>query len=223
MPSYTVDEIIEHIPNDYAGLDRTIFTTGGSTVYMFHKPENSPEPGTVLDGTIAYDKRQNMKFTKAKSGVWANQAPPLPPAPVTPAAQVGIPTPAGAPAMPKPTPPQVTRQPNKVYKADPDKMKQEFTLEQARNMSIQRQVALKAAVDLISLSAPYSSRGFSKIYTDMMALLSEPDWRKFQIQDDDQPTSESDDYIPTAAEVDALDGAETLDRALELAIERDTD
>lgn len=74
-----------------------------------------------------------------------------------------------------PAPPTQER----TYRADPDKMKQEFTLEQARNMSIQRQVAVKGAVDLVVAGKAHD---IMLAYVDLMTLLAEPDWYKFKME-----------------------------------------
>lgn len=218
MAIYKVDEIIATLDRDYKDLSRTYFMVGGQEIYIFHKPENAPKAGQELEGTIAYDKSNHLKFTKAKTGQFANTSqgieqrlveatnPPL----VAP-----VPMPAQKP-IPAPLPPaQVTKQPEKVFRADLDKMKQDFTLQQATNMSIQRQVAVKGAVDLIVAKARLYSQ-FYETYTDIMELLSEPNWRNFKLSKEEVPI-ENYDRIPLEEDVDAMDGAEAFDRAIQRA------
>jgi hypothetical protein len=231
--SYEVEEITATEPNAFNGLDKTWFITGGASVYMFHKTANTPKVGDILEGSITYDRGQNMKFTRAKTGQYAS------PAPVTPAQdpritqQVSLQDFADAkPPLPKPMEKSpVTQQLDRVYKADPDKMKQEYTLAQATNMSIQRQTAVKAAVELIihGESKDYDTEHLYKCYTDIMILLSEPDWTKFATPMDEKyenelPPVENYEDGPTDEEVAAVDGDgfdNDLDRAMNNAIAKD--
>lgn len=162
MPNYTVETIVSTTPNvDQYGNSRTVFTTGGNAVYMTHQPKNTPTTGSVLDGTVAPDRAKNLKFTKTPWNPDASQAP----APVTAAPQ-----PPTAPSTQAAAGPRAS-----TYKADPDKMKQEFSLEKARNMSIQRQVAAKGAIDLV-VAGKVEYNAFYQTYAAIMHLLSEPDW-----------------------------------------------
>ncbi len=211
MATYKIDEIITTLDKDFKGLSRTYFTVDGAEVYMFHQPDNKPQAGQEIEGIIAYDKSQKLKFTRAKTGQWANTSSNIEQRLVE---TTSAPLVASAP---KPTPaplprPSVTKQPDKVYKADPDKMKQDFTLQQATNMSIQRQVALKATIDLIVEDARKYSQ-LHETYTDIMGLLSEPDWRKF-IPDLHEVSIENYDRIPTDEDIENMDGAEAFDRAI---------
>lgn len=64
-----VDQIVNSEPNNFQGLTKTTFQTSaapGQTVYMFHQPQNAPQVGTVLEGSITPDRRGMNKFTKAK-------------------------------------------------------------------------------------------------------------------------------------------------------------
>lgn len=211
MGSYVIDTIIHTEKDSFEGLDKTHFTTGGATVYLFHRPGNAPNAGDTLDGTIAYDRRQNMKFTKTKTGQYTpNEVPPTRLAPPKPQ----LPIIGELPPIPEPE--AATRQVDKVYKADPDKMKQEYTLEQARNMSIQRQVAAKGAIDLVIAGR---ASDIVKTYTDLMTLLSEPDWRRFLAHDDEPPFSYSPDQIPTDEEV--LSSVNDLENQLFNVLEKD--
>jgi hypothetical protein len=218
--SYEITEILVTEPNAYQGLDKTHFVTGGAEVYMFHKIANTPKVGDILEGSITYDRGQNMKFTRAKTGQYAS------PAPVTPAQdpritqQVSLQDYADAkPALPKPTTKAASAAPERTYKADPDKMKQTYSLEVAKNMSIMRQVSLKAAVDLVVAG---KSDDLIKAYTDGMMLLSEPNWTKFAAPMDEKyenelPPVENYEEGPTEEEVAAVDGDDfdnDLDRAL---------
>ena len=160
---YEIESIISTEENAFNGLSKTWFTSGGGQMYIFHKPENIPVMGQILTGTVIADKRGSLKFTKKKIEPFPSSRP----QPV----QTAIPN--------KPEP--------KTYKADPDKMKQEFTLEQARNMSIQRQVGLKATVDLI-LGDKRSYDQLTDTYFDMMEILSEPNWQT--LTQDKLPTDE---------------------------------
>lgn len=184
---YTVEKIISSEDANWNGTHRTWFTTTGKTVYILTKPHNVPTEGEVLEGTIALDKQNNYKFTKDK----IDQNAPRP-------------THTSAPA------PQPER---KQFKADPDKMKQEFTLEQAKNMSIQRQVAVKGAIDLIVAGqGDYAS--FHAIYVDIMEVLSEPNWHNFRMQAtvdpttfDNEPPLELYDQLPTEEDVNNVEDA----------------
>ena len=226
--NYEVEEITVTEPNAYQGLDKTWFITGGASVYMFHKTQNTPKVGDILEGSIGYDRGQNMKFTKTKPNAFGG------PAPVTPAndlirQQVSLQDYADAkPALPKPTEkPADKPYTGSSYKADPDKLKQEYSLDVAKNMSIQRQVAVKATVDMFT--GVYDVEKFYKMYVDIMILLSEPDWSKFatpvdEKYENDLPPVES--YVdgPTDEEVAAVDGDEfdnDLDRAMNNAIAKD--
>ena len=153
MGNYTVDAVTATNENDFNGLDRTFMVIEGKSVYLLHKPENRPHRGDVLDGTIAPDKRGNLKFTKTKKDFQPNQ-PPL----VSPESTA------------------------KTYKADPDKMKQEYTLDVARNMSIQRQVCLKGAIELI-VAGKRDYDELVETYVDLMELASEIDWESFKGRD----------------------------------------
>lgn len=200
MPSYTIDSIIGVEKDSYLGLDKTMFTTGGATVYMLHKPDNAPRAGDVIDGTIALDRRQNMKFTKTKSEQFTTTQKPYP---VTPTSQ--IPTSSVVEVTtPDPTKiPTTEAPPTKRFQADPDKMAQDLNVAKATNMSIQRQVAIKSAVDLV-VAGKYDD--LTTTYVNIMQLLSEPDWRKF-----DAP-----DLTPT--EADVMQSDDELGRAFDEAI-----
>lgn len=186
----TVTEIVDQQENVFNGppkdrLDKTWFKTAeGQVLYLFHKPANVPTRGEVLTGTIMSDKRQQLKFTKDKAtggpGTDATGGP-------------GI-GPTGGPNSQSPAP--STPPPSRAYKADPDKMKQDFTLEKARNMSIMRQTALKGAVALI-VADKVAYTGLHEAYTGLMELLSEPDWTKFQVK-----LTDTGDYLPTDYEMD---------------------
>lgn len=234
--NYEVEEIISTEPKAYQGLDKTYFMTGGAQVYMFHKSENTPKVGDILDGSITYDRGQNMKFTKTKPNAYSKPYP-VPPAtqtltqvaleqfkddqPELAPKQVSLQEFADKlPALPKPTDKIPTAHKGeasylgeRTFKADPDKMKQEYTLAQATNMSIQRQVALKGAIELVVAG---KSDDVVESYVDLMRLLSEPDWAKFDAPMDDRfendlPPVESYDNLPTDEQVDDYDN--DLDRA----------
>lgn len=66
----------------------------------------------------------------------------------------------------------------RVAKADPDKLKQERELEIARNQSIQRQVAVKAAVELV-VSDKIKLDELDTYYDKFMDKLTTP-WSKKQ-------------------------------------------
>lgn len=59
----------------------------------------------------------------------------------------------------------------RVAKADPDKLKQEYELEVARNQSIQRQVAVKGVIELITHDK-VELTDFGKEYNKIMKLLT---------------------------------------------------
>lgn len=190
---YEIDSIIGTEENAFNGLSKTWFTSGGGQMYLFHKPENLPVVGQVLTGTVSADKRGSLKFTKKKIEPFPSNRP----QPVQT-------------AISSVTKPQERAVESKTYKADPDKMKQEFTLEQARNMSIQRQVGLKATVDLI-LGGIRTYDQLIGTYCDMMEILSEPNWRELEELKDieaDMPPIESYDVVPE----DLMD-EEALDKA----------
>lgn len=60
----------------------------------------------------------------------------------------------------------------KSFKADPVKLNQDLKLEIARNQSIQRQVALKAAVDVYCSSEAILVTDIETIFNDFMRLLN---------------------------------------------------
>lgn len=78
----------------------------------------------------------------------------------------------------------------KKFEADPKKLKQELDIETARNMSIQRQVAVKGTIDLI-VSGKLDYDQLHAGYVHIMELLSEHDWQRFVSQGDDQPPIET--------------------------------
>jgi hypothetical protein len=172
-------------PDAFNGLSKTWFKdTTGRSAHIFHKPENIPVLGDQMEGAYSTDKRGELKFKKASS--WT--PPPTPhvvtptPASTTPPMPTTIPTktPTSTPLPPPVVPPQVNGQfPAREFKADPKKMEQDFTLEKARNMSIQRQVATKCATDLI-VAGKVAYTGFHEAYTAIMEVLSNPNWRDYQ-------------------------------------------
>lgn len=192
MASYKVDTVIETLPNAYMGLDKTFFTTGGMTVYMFHQLGNEPKPGAILEGTINEDRRRDLKFTKPKLPQYAPTTPQQTQAPL-PSVKVAV-------EPPKPLPAPVTVE--RTFKADPDKMKQQMTLETATNMSIQRQVAVKATVELI-VSGKRDYLQLHETYVHIMEMLSEPDWKKFSVPDG--PPIDNYDFLPTDEDIANLD------------------
>lgn len=166
----------------YNGLTKTWFIgsdgTKNTTMYLLHQPKNSPKVGDELDGTVALDHGGQYKFTKTKPVFDSSK----------PQAH------AAAPQA-------------KVYKADPDKLAQDYTLETAKNMAIQRQVAVKGAVDLI-VAGRVAYTGLHEAYASLMELLSEPQWTKFRVV--------YEDVVP-----DDIMDEESLDAALARATERD--
>ena len=83
----------------------------------------------------------------------------------------------------------------KTFKADPEKMKQEWTLEVARNQSIQRQVAYKGVIDLV-VSDKIELGEFELWFDLSMNFLANP-WNKEAVQEaEDQPPVEVYEGIP---------------------------
>lgn len=183
MSRVTIGTIISVEANAFNGLTKTMFTRpeGGETIYMFSKPENVPAQGDQLDGDVTRDKGGKLKFTKAKADGFQGST-------------QGA---TGAPQRPATA--------SKVYKADPDKLKQEMTLETARNQSIQRQVAVKGAVELI-VAGKREYDQLHTTYVSLMELLTEHDWQKFgspsEPESDGPPLDNYADQVPTEAEVD---------------------
>lgn len=85
----------------------------------------------------------------------------------------------------------------KEFKADPAKMKQEFSLEVARNQSIQRQVALKAAVELtIADGTGIPTEVVTEYFNHFMGLLATP-WQPTEdmtAEEFDQVVEEAGDF-----------------------------
>lgn len=226
---YEIDSISSTEPDSFQGLTKTWFSTGGAQVYVLHKPENQYRAGDIIEGTVTQDKGGNLKFTRAKNQFYN-------PATNTTSVSASIPglhgqqmpladpVVAAAPLpdyMPRPTTKVPEAAPEKVFKADPDKMKQTYTLEVAKNMSIARQVAVKAAVELTA-SWNYNAEKFYKVYVDVMVLLSEPDWTKFAAPIDNRfenelPPVENYDNLPTDADV-AATATEQFDNDLDRAL-----
>jgi hypothetical protein len=172
MSTYVVDTVISRNPDDYLGMTRIWFTAGGVTAYMFVQPGNDIEPGQPLEGSMSTDKRGNNKFTKAKTFPGA-------PPKAAEAQQLEEPFESSPPLAKLEAPAATWTPPAKTYKADPDKLKQEYSLDVAKNMSIQRQVAVKSTIDLIVAG----KRKYSQLigtYCDLMEILSEPDWRELE-------------------------------------------
>lgn len=83
------------------------------------------------------------------------------------------------------------------YQADPVKLKQDYNLEVARNQSIQRQVALKGAVDLI-VAAKRDYGELTVTFDDLMDLLKP---KREVVQDTgDFAKINPDDFVPTEDE-----------------------
>lgn len=59
----------------------------------------------------------------------------------------------------------------KKFEADPKKLQQEFSLEVAKNLSIQRQVSLKACVDLV-VADKIAYTGLDATFDHLMLLLN---------------------------------------------------
>lgn len=68
-------------------------------------------------------------------------------------------------------PGNVRRSAPKEFKADPQKLKQDFTLAVAQNLSIQRQVAVKGVVELI-VAGKRDYKDLQVTFDDLMGLLS---------------------------------------------------
>lgn len=185
MATYTVKKIVSSEDAQWQGLYKTYFITSGKTVYILTKPQNVPAQGDVLEGSISQDKAMNYKFTKDK----VEQGAQSPQTASTPSAALSA----------------IAKQ----YKADPDKMQQDFTLEKAKNMSIQRQVAVKGAVELI-VAGKAELTDLHVTYTDLMRLLTEPNWETFvanYTEDDDLPPVEVYDNLPTDDDVAGVEQA----------------
>jgi hypothetical protein len=70
-----VNQVVNVEPNNFQGLTKTTFLSSASNnqpVYMFHQPQNAPQVGSTLDGTIAPDQRGALKFTKTPNPQYAN-------------------------------------------------------------------------------------------------------------------------------------------------------
>lgn len=86
------------------------------------------------------------------------------------------------------------------YSADPKKLEQEFKLEVAKNLSIQRQVAVKGAVDLI-VAGKMEYKDLGVVFDSLMGLLNPKlhqdvvvdaeDFAKINPTDFDEPPIES--------------------------------
>lgn len=94
--------------------------------------------------------------------------------------------------------------PTKSYTADPKKLKQEFALEVAKNQSIQRQVALKACVELIC----YGKREYAELadtFHEAMGLLY-PGYKKTDGEvppaEDGETMVDQGDFAKTTHEAD---------------------
>lgn len=199
MAIYPVSTVVQEVPDDFAGLTRTWFTTNGQTAYALHKPENPIRVGDSLDGTIAVDKRGNNKFTRTKQ--FPSPTPTAVPVTMAPPGPVPVPTHTATPAP-------------RRYEADPAKMKQEYNLDVAKNMSIQRQVAMKGVVDLV-VAGKRDYDTLIDTYCDLMEILTTVDWRELeQMQPLEQAVVAGSDLQPpllseseTKAKLDEIFGA----------------
>ena len=80
---YTIKLVIETKENVFNGLDRSALVVADpqgkvESCYLLHKPENTPQIGQELVGTIAKDKGGHMKFTKDKAQFEAPHKEPAP-------------------------------------------------------------------------------------------------------------------------------------------------
>jgi len=198
---YNIDAIISTEADAFQGLSKTWFESGGGQMYIFHKAENVPVVGQILTGSVVADKRGSLKFTKKKVEPFPSKRPqPVQTSPAFKMAEAVMPATQ-----------QAMR--DKIYKADPDKLKQEYTLEQARNMSIQRQVGLKATIDLI-VAGHRSYDQLIDTYADMMEILSEPDWRELEELKELEAALPSKDVLPTDKQVESTEEDEFWDQVL---------
>jgi hypothetical protein len=91
----------------------------------------------------------------------------------------------------------------KTFQADPKKLKQEMTLEVAKNLSIQRQVAMKGAVDLIVAD----KRKYNQLhdtYADLMQLLN-PDQAPDPFDGVEVPMTDMGDFAAEQPPIEAYD------------------
>ncbi len=70
-----VNQVVQTEPNSFNGLTKTTFLSTASQnepVYMFTQPQNAPQVGATLDGTLARDQRGKLKFNKTPNPAYAN-------------------------------------------------------------------------------------------------------------------------------------------------------
>lgn len=116
---------------------------GGSTLYTIHV-EGMGEPQRTFDASLAVlGEHEAEEYTSKKGKTYLR-----------------------VPKAPGSFTPKL-----KHFAADPKKMQQDLNLEIKRNQSIQRQVAVKGAVELISVGVrKYSD--LTAVYNDLMRLLN---------------------------------------------------
>lgn len=144
-----VNQIVNVEPNSYQGLTKTTFLSSASNnqpVYMLHQPQNSPQPGTMLDGTINTDRAGKLKYTKTPNPQYQNQG------------SSNFQQPAMTGFQPSAPQSASSYQPSSMPSSDP------------RQESIEKQAYFKAAIDLYGL---WKTSGTDKSLRDFTAEVVE--------------------------------------------------
>lgn len=161
--------------------------SGGDALYTIHV-EGVGEPQKTFDKALAVVGEHEAEQYQSKTGKTYYRTP----------------KPSGGYAGPR------AATGPKEFKADPAKMKQDLSLEVARNQSIQRQVAVKAAVDLI-VAGKIEYDEMYRTYGYIMELLTNHDWRSVVnpgLTPEDAAALLGGEILPTDEEVDDLDLSE---------------